>query len=205
MTMILTRSDLFSYDGPMDLTERRKQMEQLDQEIRTTEHCPLCPSRTHAVPGEGPIDARLFVIGEAPGAEEDKIGRPFVGRAGIFLNKALAEAGLDRKKVFITNAVKCRPPQNRKPKVDELLACRAFLGRQLALVAPEWICTLGAVSTHLFLKGSLTKIHGKVYPIEYNGKKYKLFPTYHPAAVFRVPGWGEEILKDFRKLKGLIA
>lgn len=189
----------------MDIEERQKEMERLNREIRTAEHCPLCPCRTNAVPGEGPIDAGLFIIGEAPGAEEDKTGRPFVGRAGMFLNNALAEAGLDRAKVFITNAVKCRPPQNRKPKVSELLACRPFLDRQLELVRPEWICTLGAVSTNLFLKESLTKIHGNVYPIDYKGRKYRLFPTFHPAAVFRVPGLGEEIRKDFRKLKDLIA
>lgn len=180
-------------------------MDRLNQEIRTTEHCPLCPYRTNAVPGEGPIDARLFILGEAPGEEEDKTGRPFVGRAGMFLNKALAEAGLDREKLFITNAVKCRPPKNRKPKADELLSCRPFLDRQLELVQPEWICTLGAVSTNLFLEGSVTKIHGKVYPIEYKGRKYKLFPTFHPAAVFRVPILKDQIRKDFRKLKELIS
>lgn len=185
----------------MDIKERRKALEQLNREIRATEHCPLCPDRTNAVPGEGPIDARLFMIGEAPGAEEDKTGRPFVGRAGMFLNKALIEAGLDREKIFITNAVKCRPPQNRKPKTDELLACRPFLDSQLELVQPEWICTLGAVATGLFLKESLTKIHGNVYPIDHNGRKYQLFPTYHPAAVFRVPILGEEIRKDFKKLR----
>jgi DNA polymerase len=189
----------------MDIKERKRQMDLLHHEIRTTEHCPLCPYRTQAVPGEGPIDARLFMIGEAPGAEEDKAGRPFVGRAGMFLNRALSEAGLNREEIFITNAVKCRPPQNRKPRADELLACRPFLDRQLELVQPEWICTLGAVSTNLFLEGSLTKIHGKVYPIEYHGRKYQLFPIFHPAAVFRVPGWGEEIRKDLRKLKGLIS
>lgn len=187
------------------MIERQKEMDRLNQEIRTTEHCPLCPYRMHAVPGEGPIDASLFIIGEAPGEEEDKTGRPFVGRAGMFLNQVLSEAGFDRGKIFITNAVKCRPPQNRKPKMSELLACRPFLDRQLELVQPEWICTLGTVSTNLFLKGSLTKIHGRVYPITYNGRKYQLFPTFHPAAVFRIPGWGEEIREDFRKLKDLIA
>lgn len=189
----------------MNLTERQKEMECLDQEIRTTEHCPLCPYRTNAVPGEGPIDARLFMIGEAPGEEEDKAGRPFVGRAGMFLNKALAEAGMNRESLFITNAVKCRPPKNRKPKPDELLACRPFLDRQLELVQPEWICTLGAVSTNLFMEGSITKIHGRVYPIDYKGRKYRLFPTFHPAAVFRVPVLKDEIRKDFKKLGELIS
>jgi len=179
-------------------------MERLNQEIRTTTPCPLCHCRTNAVPGEGPIDARLCMIGEAPGEEEDKTGRPFVGRAGMFLTKVLSEAGFDRSKLFITNAVKCRPPKNRKPKAEELLACRPFLDRQLELVRPEWICTLGAVSTSLFVEGSVTKIHGKVYPIEYNGRKYKLFPTFHPAAVFRIQALRDEIRKDFKKLKELI-
>lgn len=189
----------------MEKIERQKQLDRLHEEIRTTEHCPLCPYRTHAVPGEGPIDARLFMIGEAPGAEEDKAGRPFVGRAGMFLNKALAEAGFDREKIFITNAVKCRPPKNRKPKASEVLACKPFLDRQLELVQPEWICTLGTVSTHLFLEGSLTKIHGKDYLVDYNGRKYRVFPTFHPAAVFRVPALKEELRKDFKKLKERIA
>ncbi len=189
----------------MDLNERQKKMNRLHQEIRTTEPCPLCPYRTHAVPGEGPIDARLFIIGEAPGEEEDKVGRPFVGRAGMLLNTVLAETGFDREKIFITNAVKCRPPQNRKPSVGELRACRPFLDRQLEWVQPEWICTLGAVSTNIFLEGTLTKIHGSMYPIRYQGREYKLFPTFHPAAAFRVPVLKDEIRKDFKKLNELIA
>jgi len=189
----------------MDKIERQRELDRLHHEIRTTKRCPLCADRTQAVPGEGPIDARLFMIGEAPGEEEDKTGRPFVGRAGMFLNSVLSEAGFDREKIFITNAVKCRPPKNRKPKASELLACRPFLDRQLELVQPEWICTLGAVSTNLFLEGSLTKVHGNVYPIEYQGRKYQLFPTFHPAAVFRVSALKEEIRKDFKKLKELMS
>ena len=144
--------------------------------------CPLCKlsrSRKNAVPGEGPISAKVIFIGEAPGKNEDQKGRPFVGLAGRILDEALQKAGIERSQVFITNIIKCRPPGNRIPEDDERAACRPYLDRQISLIAPRIICLLGATAYTAILGGkSIKENRGKI--IKRNGQEYLI--TIHPAA-----------------------
>ena len=144
--------------------------------------CPLCKlsrTRKNAVPGEGQISAKLMFIGEAPGKNEDLKGQPFVGAAGRILDQAMQKAGIERSKVFITNVVKCRPPNNRVPEDDERTACRPYLERQISLVSPKIICILGSTAYSSILGGkSITASRGKI--IVHEGQRY--FLTVHPAA-----------------------
>lgn len=144
--------------------------------------CPLCKlsrSRKNAVPGEGQVSARIIFVGEAPGKSEDEKGKPFVGPAGRILNIAMEKAGIKRSEVFITNAVKCRPPDNRVPEADELASCRPYLERQISRISPKVICILGSTAYSSILGGkSITADRGKI--IKRNGQKY--FLTIHPAA-----------------------
>ena len=144
--------------------------------------CPLCKlsrSRRNAVPGDGQLSSKLMFIGEAPGKNEDEQGKPFVGAAGMVLNQALEKAGIKRAEVFITNVVKCRPPNNRLPENDERSICRQYLDRQISLIAPKIICILGSTAYSSILGGkSITKNRGKI--MERNGQKF--FLTIHPAA-----------------------
>ena len=144
--------------------------------------CPLCKlsrSRKNAVPGDGQLSSKIMFIGEAPGKNEDEQGKPFVGAAGMILNQALEKAGIKRAEVFITNVVKCRPPNNRLPENDERSICRQYLDRQISLIAPKIICILGSTAYSSILGGkSITKNRGKI--MERNGQKY--FLTIHPAA-----------------------
>jgi uracil-DNA glycosylase len=144
--------------------------------------CPLCKlsrSRRNAVPGDGQLSSKIMFIGEAPGKNEDEQGKPFVGAAGMILNQALEKAGIKRAEVFITNVVKCRPPNNRLPENDERSICRQYLDRQISLIAPKIICILGSTAYSSILGGkSITKTRGKI--MERNGQKY--FLTIHPAA-----------------------
>lgn len=144
--------------------------------------CPLCKlsrSRRNAVPGDGQLSSKIMFIGEAPGKNEDEQGKPFVGAAGMILNQALEKAGIKRAEVFITNVVKCRPPNNRLPENDERSICRQYLDRQISLIAPKIICILGSTAYSSILGGkSIIKNRGKI--IEKNGQKY--FLTIHPAA-----------------------
>ena len=144
--------------------------------------CPLCKlsrSRRNAVPGDGQLSSKIMFIGEAPGKNEDEQGKPFVGAAGMILNQALEKAGIKRAEVFITNVVKCRPPNNRLPENDERSICRQYLDRQISLIAPKIICILGSTAYSSILGGkSIIKNRGKI--MEKNGQKY--FLTIHPAA-----------------------
>jgi uracil-DNA glycosylase len=144
--------------------------------------CPLCKlsrSRKNAVPGDGQLSSKIMFIGEAPGKNEDEQGKPFVGAAGMILNQALEKAGIKRAEVFITNVVKCRPPNNRLPENDERSICRQYLDRQISLIAPKIICILGSTAYSSILGGkSIIKNRGKI--MEKNGQKY--FLTIHPAA-----------------------
>ncbi len=144
--------------------------------------CPLCKlsrTRRNAVPGDGQLSSKIMFIGEAPGKNEDEQGKPFVGAAGMILNKALEKAGIKRAEVFITNVVKCRPPNNRLPEDDERSICRQYLDRQISLIAPKIICILGSTAYSSILGGkSIIKNRGKI--MERNGQKY--FLTIHPAA-----------------------
>ncbi len=162
--------------------------------------CPLCKlaqSRKNAVPGEGRLSAKLMFIGEAPGKNEDDKGKPFVGAAGLILNEALEKAGIQRSLVFITNVVKCRPPDNRVPEDDERIACRPYLDRQISLIAPQIICILGATAYSSILGGkSITANRGKI--VKKNGQKY--FVTIHPAAAIYNRNLRSVLQNDLSKL-----
>lgn len=188
----------------MDVAERQQRMHELDEGIRVCVKCPLHASRTHAVPGEGLVPAEIFIIGEGPGAKEDRLGRPFVGPSGMLLVKLLEVAGLSREQVYITSCVKCRPPNNRTPRAVELDTCQAnWLDRQLELVHPKIVVLLGrvAITQVLHEEGGLARLHGKV--VERDGRLYLL--TYHPAAAFRVPQTRVSMEEDMLRLKQIRA
>lgn len=154
-------------------------LEKIASEVIGCQLCKLSRSRKNAVPGDGQTSAKVIFIGEAPGKNEDENGKPFVGIAGRILDGALQKVGIERSKVFITNIVKCRPPGNRVPEDDERAACRAYLDRQISLIAPRIICLLGATAYSSILGGkSIIENRGKI--IKRSGQKY--FITIHPAA-----------------------
>ncbi len=183
--------DLFSGDPLAEKT-----LEQVAAIVRECTKCPLSHNRRHAVPGEGPSDARLAVVGEGPGATEDETGRPFVGRAGELLTDILAAIGLPRETVFICNVVKCRPPSNRKPQQDEIDACVPYLYRQLEIIKPSVILAMGgtAAETLLGTRQSLGSLRNRVH--EFRG--IPLLVTYHPAALLRNPNWKKPTWDDVR-------
>lgn len=178
------------------------ELEQLAEQIRSCRKCRLAQGRLHAVPGEGSADADILLIGEAPGFHEDRQGRPFVGASGKLLEQHIADLGLTRTQVFITNVVKCRPPENRDPLPDEIEACRPFLDRQIELIEPKLVITLGRFSMARSFPGqSITRIHGQ---IKHEGA-VSIVPMFHPAAALRNPQWMEEMKKDFTRLAPLAA
>jgi uracil-DNA glycosylase len=172
------------------------------ERIRTTYCCDLCPARTHAVPGEGNPDAELVLVGEGPGATEDATGRPFVGQAGALLDSILEAIDVPRSSVYITNVVKCRPPQNRKPLPDEIAACIPYLHRQLELIRPKVILAMGGTAGEALLgvRKSLGELRGRVHT--YNG--VPLVVTYHPAALLRNPNWKKPTWDDVRIARQLL-
>jgi DNA polymerase len=171
-------------------------------DVRICPKCELARTRTHAVPGEGPANARVMLIGEAPGWHEDQQGRPFVGNAGKFLNELLAKAGLKREDVFITNVVKCRPPGNRDPLPDEIAACAPYLDRQIAAIDPDVIITLGRFSMGRWFPGErISKIHGQP---KREGRRL-IVPMYHPAAALHQAALRGAIEDDFAKLPKFLA
>ena len=172
-------------------------IEKIAADVRGCPLCKLSRSRKNAVPGEGQLSAKIMFIGEAPGRSEDEKGRPFVGAAGRILDELLKKAGIERSEVFITNIVKCRPPNNRVPKEDELTACRPYLDRQIALIKPKVICILGRTAYSSLLGGSsITASRGKI--VERAGQKY--FLTFHPAAVIYNKGPLSALEADLKKL-----
>ena len=181
---------------PTDLSALHKQIQ----------HCQLCRlalTRTFTVPGAGDPEARLMFVGEGPGAHEDKQGLPFVGVAGRLLDRLLEGIGLDRSDVFITNMVKCRPPGNRDPEPEELSACRPYLSRQVELINPTIVVTLGRFSMTEFLGPgySISRIHGQ--PRRVGGRL--LVPLLHPAAALRQPRVKDDLEADFQILARILA
>lgn len=171
-------------------------------EVKTCERCALHLGRKKAVPGEGNSQASVVVVGEGPGANEDEQGRPFVGSAGKILDALLAEGGLERREVFITNAVKCRPPGNRRPRKGELDACYPYLRRQIDAIAPSVVLLLGDTALKEFFPNrSLGEMHGTV--MVRGGVRY--FPTYHPASIIYNRSLSGTLDEDFRKLCGVLA
>lgn len=165
----------------------------LHSKIRRCRECRLWKSRKKAVPGEGPSPARIMFIGQAPGKTEDATGRPFVGRAGKFLDELLDLAGLDRSKCFITSVVKCFPPRNRIPKTDEIASCNPYLEEQIRIVKPKLVVLLGNVAIKTVLGTGNRK------PIRKAGITY--VSTFHPAAGMRFPKIRKQMERDFRKLR----
>ena len=176
-------------------------LDEVADEVRDCQKCPLARGRLKAVPGEGPPGARVLMIGEAPGYHENQQGRPFVGPAGQFLAELLGVAGLKRSEVFITNVVKCRPPGNRDPQPDEIEACSAYLSRQIAALKPRVVVTLGRYSLGRFLPGQpISRIHG----VPRRVGSVTVFPMYHPAAALHQPTLRNTLLEDMAKLPGIL-
>jgi DNA polymerase len=187
--------------------ERREQLVALYKEVQACERCPLHETRAKAVFGAGDANADLMFVGEAPGAEEDRQGLPFVGRAGQLLNQMLEEIGLSREEVFIANVLKSRPPGNRDPQPLEIEACRPYLFEQVRLIEPTVICTLGNFATKL-LSGNpagITKVRGAPQVHEIGGRTVFLLPLFHPAAALRTPAVKETLRQDFATLPDLLA
>ena len=169
--------------------------------VRDCVDCPLHHGRTNAVPGEGPPDAEILFIGEGPGSQEDRQGRPFVGPAGKFLEELLASIGLSRQDVFIANMVKCRPPQNRDPLPEETGACNKYLERQIELINPKLIVTLGRFSLHRFFPGeSIGRARGRAR--HKDGRT--IFPIMHPAAALHRHEFRATITEDFLRIPGIL-
>lgn len=183
---------------------KREEYEKLVREIAACTKCELHRSRKNPVPGEGPLDAEVMIVGEAPGRREDELGRPFVGMAGKLLDSLLGKAGLSRGQVYITNVVKCRPPGNRDPKPDEISACLPYLVRQIKLIRPRVIVAVGriAASTLFKLAGlkwrGMKAEHGIVYDAVIDGVKVKLVSTYHPASALYNPQLRGVLEEDFQ-------
>ena len=187
--------------------ERRARLVDLYKEVRTCPKCPLHETRTNAVFGAGDADSEVMFVGEAPGAEEDRQGLPFVGRAGQLLNELLEGIGLSRGDVFIANVLKCRPPGNRDPQPLEIETCRPYLFEQVRLIEPRVVCTLGNFATKL-LSGNLagiTRVRGAPQVHELGGRAVFLLPLFHPAAALRTPAMKETLRGDFELLPELLA
>ena len=175
---------------------------QVDRALRSCKKCRLSRTRTNVVPGEGDPNAKIMFIGQCPGFHEDKQGRPFVGRAGKLLDELLESIDLKREKIFITNVVKDRPPENRDPMVDEVRACSPYLERQIRIINPRLIITLGRFASEFFVPdGKISQIHG----VPHRVKGLLVLPLYHPAAALRSGGVAEELRKDFRKIPKVLA
>ena len=169
-------------------------LEEINAEVLECQDCPLGLERNNAVPGEGPEDAEIMFIGEGPGREEDRQGRPFVGPAGEFLDGLLASIGMTRHQVYITNMIKCRPPGNRDPLPEEMAACGKYLDRQIELINPRLIVTLGRFSTGKFIPGeTIGKARGK--PRRKDGRV--VYPVMHPAAGLRRREFRKSVIEDF--------
>jgi len=187
--------------------ERRADLVALYHQARGCTLCPLSQTRTQVVFGNGNADADLMFVGEAPGFNEDAQGIPFVGRAGRLLDELLAEQGLDRTQVFTANVIKCRPPDNRDPQPEEIEACRPYLERQIELIEPRVICTLGNFATKLLTASprGITQVHGVAQEHELAGRSVSVYPIFHPAAALRTPRVKEQLREDLARLPALLA
>jgi uracil-DNA glycosylase len=175
---------------------------EVEEQIRVCTYCDLSRSRTHAVPGNGNRNADIMFIGEAPGFHEDRQGEPFVGAAGKFLNEMLESINLDRSTVYITNVVKCRPPGNRDPLPDEIAACSGYIDRQIELINPKVVVTLGRFSmSRWFPKERVSRIHGR--PKRFGN--ITVVPMYHPAAALHQSSLRATIEADMQKLPQIVA
>ena len=186
----------------MGSSDRAAALEEIHAQVRRCQLCGLGRARARAVPGDGPVDSRIMFIGEGPGREEDEQGRPFVGAAGRLLTTLLRTIGLDRRDVFITNIVKCRPPGNRDPLPEEIEACRDYLVGQIALITPAVICTLGRFAAQSLINPqfAISRQHGK--PTRISGILH--YPLYHPAAALHQASLIDALEADMRELGDLL-
>jgi uracil-DNA glycosylase len=186
--------------------ERRERLVEVYRAASDCTRCPLAEARTRVVFGAGDADADLMFIGEGPGAEEDRQGLPFVGRAGQLLNKMLDTIGMARDDVFIANVVKCRPPGNRDPMPEEIESCRPYLEAQVRLIEPRVICTLGNFSTKLLTgnRQGITRVRGAPQLHELGGRPVFILPLFHPAAALRTPAVAETLRSDFEGIPALL-
>lgn len=174
-----------------------------DIKVNACIKCGLSGSRKNIVFGEGSPDSRLMFVGEGPGAEEDNTGRPFVGRAGQLLTKIIESINMKREDVYIANIVKCRPPENRNPADDEIIACTPFLKEQIAIIKPKIICTLGKISTEFIIEkgnGAISAVRGKEF--DYEG--ITVIPTFHPSYLLRNPAAKRQTWEDMKKIRDLL-
>ena len=187
--------------------ERRELLKEVYEEAQVCLRCPLHQTRTTVVFGSGNADAELMFVGEAPGANEDRQGLPFVGQAGRLLDKLLGEIGMTRQDVFIANVLKCRPPDNRDPHPNEIAACSDYLRRQIELIEPAVICTLGNFSTKLLRADStgITRLHGREEVRVIGPRAVRLYPLYHPAAALYTPSTLEALRADFHRIPEVLA
>lgn len=185
------------------MSKPRISLEELRVQVEACHACPLCEGRTQTVFGVGNPNARVLIVGEAPGKNEDLQGEPFVGAAGKYLNQLLSYAGLTREDVFIANVLKCRPPGNRDPRVEEIQTCTPFLREQTRTIDPEYIVTLGNFATKFILKTDvgITRLHGKLQ----QAGKFKVFPIFHPAAAMYDGSKREALENDFVTLGQLLS
>lgn len=182
--------------------DKKISLEEIKIKISNCNRCSLHQNRRNIVFGEGSPEAKLMIIGEAPGFEEDVQGRPFVGKAGQLLTKILQSIQLKREDVYITNVVKCRPPKNRNPKPEEINNCNQFLKMQIQVISPKIICALGTFSAQTLLKteSKITSIRGKIFEIE----GIKIIPTYHPAFLLRNPERKREVWEDMKLISRML-
>jgi uracil-DNA glycosylase len=191
----------------MTPSERRELLKEVYEQARGCTACQLHQTRTQVVFGAGNADADLMFIGEAPGADEDRLGLPFVGRAGKLLDQLLGEIGLERDDVFICNTLKCRPPGNRDPYPNEIECCSGYLRSQVELIEPKVICTLGNFSTKL-LRGDSTgisRLHGRDEIRLIGTRAIRLLPLFHPAAALYTPSNLQTLRDDFARIPELLA
>ena len=186
--------------------ERREELVALYREASGCLRCPLHESRTRVVFGNGNADADLMFVGEGPGAQEDLQGLPFVGRAGKLLDQLLEGIGLSRGDVFVTNVVRCRPPGNRDPLPDEIAACRSYTDRQIELIEPRLICTLGKFAMQVLTRTNrgITAVHGKPEVHELGGRTMRVYPVFHPAAALRSTKTLEDLRAAFARIPALL-
>lgn len=185
-------------------SNKEKLLEEVRGEALQCKGCELYKSRKNLVFGEGNVNAKIMFVGEAPGREEDEQGRPFVGQAGQLLTKLIELVGWRREEVYIANVLKCRPPDNRNPLPTEIEACKNFLFRQIEIINPKIICTLGTFSTQLLLgnnKIQISKVRGHMLT---GWKNYRIFPTFHPSYLLRNPNSKKIALEDFKRLKEIV-
>ena len=198
-------------NGDDAILSKRALLDAVAAEILGCCKCELWKTRKNPVPGEGSPNSQIMFIGEAPGYWEDVKGKPFVGAAGKFLDTLLTEIGYSRENVFIGNILKCRPPKNREPLPDEIQKCTPYLNRQIRVIQPKYIVTLGNYSTgYIFSKANIpfngiTRAHGKFYKVSTLDMRATVFPTFHPAAALYHGKYKEQLVNDFHTLKHELA